>query len=381
MDFARTAAQKELYDSILGFARDRLNDDVVARDRDRRFPADEWRLCGDFGLLGLCIPTDYGGMGLDHLSTALALEALGRGCEDMGLVFAIAAHQLAVARPIAEAGSEELKRRVLPRLCSGEWIGANAISEAEAGSDVFALKARAERLGDRYRLHGTKSYASNGPVANLFLVYASSQPERGYLGIDAFVVSRDAPGLTVGQPIDKMGLHTCPAGSVYMDGVELDAADRVGEAGTGAKVFTDSMMWERSCLFAAYLGAMERQVEVVADYAGQRTQNRRPIGRNQAVSHRIVDMKLRLESARWLLYHACWQLDQGQEGTLDVALAKLAVSEAAVQGGLDAIQIFGAVGYSSEARIERMLRDAVPSRIFSGTSEIQRNLIAARLGL
>lgn len=381
MDFARTAAQKELYDSIFGFARDRLNDDVVARDRDRRFPADEWRLCGEFGLLGLCIPTDYGGMGLDHLSTALALEALGRGCEDMGLVFAIAAHQLAVARPIAESGSEELKRRVLPRLCSGEWIGANAISEAEAGSDVFALKARAERVGDRYRLTGTKSYASNGPVAHLFLVYASSQPERGYLGIDAFVVARDAPGLTVGQPIDKMGLHTCPAGSVYMDGVELDAADRVGEAGTGAKVFTDSMMWERSCLFAAYLGAMERQVEVVADYAGQRTQNRRPIGRNQAVSHRIVDMKLRLESARWLLYHACWQLDQGQEATLDVALAKLAVSEAAVQGGLDAIQIFGAVGYSSEARIERMLRDAVPSRIFSGTSEIQRNLIAARLGL
>lgn len=381
MDFAWSDAQQEFYQGVLRFARETLNRDLVARDREHRFPLEEWRSCGRFGLLGLCVPQAWGGMGLDHLSTALALEALGRGCEDMGLVFAIAAHTLAVAQPIAEAGSEELKRRVLPLLCSGEWVGSNAITEAEAGSDVFALKTRAERSGDRYRLHGTKSYASNGPVAQAFLVYAMTEPDKGYLGIDAFVVARDAPGVTVGQPIDKMGLHSCPAGSLYLDGVEVSEADRVGPPGGGAKVFTESMMWERSCLFAGYVGAMERQVEVVAEYAADRKQNRRPIGRNQAVSHRIANMKLRLESARLLLYRACWLLDQGKDATLEVALSKLAVSEAAVQGGLDAVQVFGAVGYSSESRIERMLRDAVPSTIFSGTSEIQRNLIAARLGL
>lgn len=320
-------------------------------------------------------------MGFDHLSTAMALEALGRGCEDMGLVFAIAAHQLAVARPIVDGGSDELKARLLPKMCSGEWIGANAITEAEAGSDVFALKSRAERDGDTYRLNGVKSYASNGPVAHIFLVYANSKPEIGYLGIDAFAVPRDAPGLTVGQPIAKMGLHTCPASSVYMDNTEVAAADRVGEPGTGAKLFTESMMWERSCLFAGYLGAMERQLEVVVDYASQRKQGRRTIGRNQAVSHRIANMKLRLESARLLLYRACWRLDRGEDATTDVALAKLAVSEAAVQGAIDAVQIFGAVGYSSESGIEKMVRDAIPSTIFSGTSEIQRNLIASRLGL
>jgi alkylation response protein AidB-like acyl-CoA dehydrogenase len=208
-----------------------------------------------------------------------------------------------------------------------------------------------------------------------------TEPEKGYLGIDAFVVSRDLPGVTVGQPIDKMGLHGCPASSVYLEAVEVSAADRVGAPLTGAAVFTGSMLWERSCLFATYVGMMERQLETVAGYAADRKQNRRPIGRNQAVSHRVADMKLRLEAARLLLYRACWLRDRGEEAVLEVALAKLAISEAAVASGLDAVQIFGAVGYSSELGVERMVRDAVPSRIFSGTSEIQRNLIASRLGL
>lgn len=381
MDFSYTAAQRELYDGVLRFAREQLNHGVLERDRERRFPEKEWRLCGEFGLLGLCVPAEYGGMGLDHLSTALALEALGRGCEDMGLVFALAAHQLAVSRPIVDGGTEELKQRVLPKMCSGEWIGANAITEAEAGSDVFALRTRSEPVGEGYRLTGTKSYASNGPVADIFLVYANSAPERGYLGIDAFVVTRDAPGVTVGQPIDKMGLHTCPVSSVYLDEVQVTAAERLGSSGGGAALFTDSMMWERSCLFASYVGAMERQLQAVVDHAAQRKQGRRAIGRYQAISHRVADMKLRLESARWLLYRACWLRDRGEDAVLEVALSKLAASEAAVQGGLDAVQIFGAVGYSSELAIERMLRDAVPGTIFSGTSEIQRNLIASRLGL
>jgi alkylation response protein AidB-like acyl-CoA dehydrogenase len=381
MDFAHTPAQAELYEKVYGFARDKLNDDVLARDRDHRFPEREWRMCGEFGLLGLCIPEKYGGMGLGHLSTAIALEALGRGCQDMGLVFAIAAHTLAVSKPIADAGTDLVKERVLPKLCSGEWVGANAITEAEAGSDVFALKSRSERTATGYVLNGTKSYASNGPVAQVFLVYANTQPENGYLGIDAFVVTRDNTGVTVGQPIDKMGLHTCPASSVYLENVTVSEADRLGASGGGAAIFTDSMMWERSCLFASYVGAMERQLARVTEYAAERKQQRRAIGRNQGVSHRIADMKLRLDSARLLLYRACWLRDRGVDATMEVALAKLAISEAAVESSVDAVQIFGAVGYSTELGIERMLRDAIPSTIFSGTSEIQRNLIAGRLGL
>ncbi|HEX8674234.1 MAG TPA: acyl-CoA dehydrogenase family protein, partial [Longimicrobium sp.] len=274
MDFAYTPAQSELYEKVYGFARTRLNDDVLERDRERRFGTREWNLCGEFGLLGLCIPEKYGGMGLGHLSTAIALEALGRGCQDMGLVFAIAAHQLAVAKPIADAGTEAVKERVLPKMCNGEWIGANAITEAEAGSDVFALKTRSQRTAAGYVLNGAKSYASNGPVAQIYLVYANTEPQNGYLGIDAFVVSRDITGVTVGQPIDKMGLHTCPASSVYLENVTVGEADRLGAPGGGAAIFTDSMMWERSCLFAAYLGAMERQLATVAEYAADRKQGR-----------------------------------------------------------------------------------------------------------
>jgi alkylation response protein AidB-like acyl-CoA dehydrogenase len=381
MDFAHTPAQSELYEKVYGFARDKLNDEVLVRDRERRFGAREWRMCGEFGLLGLCIPEKYGGMGLGHLSTAIALEALGRGCQDMGLVFAIAAHQLAVAKPIADAGTDVLKERVLPKMCNGEWVGANAITEAEAGSDVFALKTRSERTATGYVLNGAKSYASNGPVAQIYLAYANTDPEKGYLGIDAFVVSRDLTGVTVGQPIDKMGLHTCPASSVYFENVTVSEADRLGAPGGGAAIFTDSMMWERSCLFAAYLGAMERQLTTVSEYAADRKQGRRAIGRNQGVSHRVANMKLRLESARLLVYRACWLRDRGQDATMEVALAKLAVSEGAVENSVDAVQIFGAVGYSTESGIERMLRDAIPTTIFSGTSEIQRNLIAGRLGL
>ena len=381
MDFGWSASQSEFYDSVLRFAREQLNHDVVARDAAHRFASDEWRKCADFGLLGLCIPEEYGGMGLDNQTTALGLEALGRGCADMGLAFGIAAHMFAVARPIAESGSEELKRRVLPRLCSGEWIGANAITEAEAGSDVFALKTKSEPTDGGYRLTGTKSFASNGPMAHIFLVYGMTDPEKGYLGIDAFVVSRDAPGVTVGQPIPKMGLHGCPASSVYLEGVEVTEADRVGPACGGAAVFTGSMLWERCCLFAAYVGMMQRQLDTVIEYAADRKQGRRAIGRNQAVSHRIANMKLRLDSARLLLYRACWVRDRGEDATLAVSLSKLAISEAAIQSSLDAVQIFGAVGYSSESGIERMVRDAVPSTIFSGTSEVQRNIIASRLGL
>lgn len=381
MDFAPTAAQKELQDRVLRFARDRLNDDLAGRERAHRFPAAEWRACGEFGLLGLCIPVDYGGMGLDHVSTSVALEALGRGCQDLGLAFAISAHQFAVARPIADSGNEELKQRLLPGMCSGEIIGANAITEAEAGSDAFSLKTRAEKSDAGYRLTGAKSYASNGPVAHVFLVYAMTDPDKGYLGIDAFAVPRDAKGLIVGQPIEKMGLSGSPASSLYLEAVEMTEADRVGPSLGGAAVFTGSMMWERSCLFAIYLGMMERQLDAVASYAADRKQNRRPIGRNQAVSHKVANMKMRLDSARLLLYRACWLRDQGQDATLEVAMSKLAVSEAAVQNSIDAVQIFGAVGYSSELGVERMLRDSIPSTIFSGTSEIQRNLIASRLGL
>jgi len=381
MDFGWDDADEQLYATIRHFAESQLNAGLVERERERAFPRAEWRRCGDFRLTGLSLPEALGGAGFGPLRTAHAFEALGRGCEDGGLVFSLGAHLFACAMPIAEHASEELKQQLLPRLASGEWVGANAITEAGSGSDAFAMSTRAVREGDSYVLDGTKSFVTNAPVANVFLVYATTRPAYGHLGISAFALQRETPGLVVGEAFRKVGLETSPMASIYLDGCRVPAAQRVGAEGAGATVFSNSMSWERTCLFAGYVGALDRQLEVCVQHARQRSQFGKPIGKHQAIAHRIADMKLRVEAARLLLYRACWLLERGDKALLEVACAKLAVSEAAIRGGLDAIQIHGGSGIVSDTGVERMLRDALGSTLFSGTSEIQRNIVAARLGL
>jgi alkylation response protein AidB-like acyl-CoA dehydrogenase len=363
------------------FAQEKLNSLAKEQELVQGRVSEQWRLCGEFGLLGLCVPERYGGMGLDALTTARVIEAFGRGCEDMGLVFSASAHLFACVMPILEYGTEQIKETMLPRLCSGEWRGANAITEKEAGSDVFALKTLAIRDGKNYILRGVKTYVTNGPVADAIVVYASTNPAHGYLGVTAFVVEKNTPGLIVGEPFSKMGLTTVSASEVYLEECRVPVTNRLGAEGQGARIFQISMQWERACLFASYIGMMERQLEQTIAYAQQRRQFGKAIGKNQAISHRIADMKLRLESGRLLLYRACWLFDQGKNSVLDVSLSKLAISEAAIRSSLDAIQIHGGLGFATETGIERQLRDAIPSTIFSGTSEIQRDLIARELGL
>jgi alkylation response protein AidB-like acyl-CoA dehydrogenase len=283
--------------------------------------------------------------------------------------------------PIVEHATDEIKSTYLPSLCTGQWVGANAITEAESGSDAFALKSRAIRDGDDYVLNGIKSFVTNGPIADVFIVYASTNPKHGFLGISGFAVPRNTSGLTVGKPFVKPGLSTSPMSSIYLDGCRVPAANMLGREGLGGAVFTGSMGWERACLFAAWVGLMDRQVERAVLYAKERRQFGKAIGKYQAISHRIADMKLRLDAARLLLYRACWQKDQGQDATLEIALSKLAVSEAVIQSSLDSIQIHGALGIIADGGIERALRDSVSSTIYSGTSEIQRELVAKELGL
>ena len=345
------------------------------------FTLSEWKLCASLGLLGLSVPVKYGGEGCGFLATARAAEAFGRGAPDMGLVFAALAHLLACAMPIAEHGSEEMRHEMLPRLSSGEWVGANAITEEGAGSDVTRLATRAERDGDAYVLTGEKSFVSNGPRADVFVVYATSQPELGYLGVTAFVVDRGTPGLIIGEPFGKLGLDRCPASTVRLDRCVVPADRRLGGEGQGAALFQAAMRWERTCLFAAYVGRIERLVELCVDHARTRTQFGRPIGANQAIAHRIARMRVRLEAARLLLWRACWLLERGEGASAEVAMAKLAISEAAAESAMDAVRIFGGDGIRSDRGIERELRDAVPSLIFSGTSEMQLELIVRELGL
>lgn len=345
------------------------------------FTSEEWKLCAGLGLLGLSIPKEYGGKGCGFLATARAAEAFGRGAPDMGLVFAALAHLFACATPIAEHADEELRRAMLPRLSSGKWVGANAITEEGAGSDATGLAARAVRTGEEYVLTGDKCFVSNGPVADVFVVYAVTQPDLGYLGVSAFVLERGTPGLTVGEPFGKLGLDRCPASTLRLDRCAVPARRRLGGEGQGAAIFQDAMRWERTCLFAAYVGRLERLTELSADHARTRIQFGRPIGSNQAVSHRLARMRVRLETARLLLWRACWLLEQKDPARAEVAMAKLFISEATAESAMDAVRIFGGDGIRSDRGIERELRDAIPSLIFSGTSEMQLELIARELGL
>lgn len=379
MDFSWTQEQQEIYQAIVHETQALLHSTPASRNHS--WTRTHWCICGQIGLLGLSVPPALGGKGYQALSTARSIEAFGYACEDMGLVFSVAAHLFACVMPIVEYGSERLKTDVFPGLCSGELIAANAITEREAGSDIFALKTVARREGESYILQGGKSFVSNGPVADLFVVYAMTNPAHGYFGLSSFVVERTAPGLVIGEPFQKMGLTSTPACEISFEECRVPVTHRLGEEGQGAQIFQYSMGWERSCLFASYVGQMERQLEQSLAYAQQRRQFGKPLGRHQAIAHRLADMKLRLESARLLLYHACWLLDQGKSAHLEVSLAKLAISEAAIRGGLDAVQIHGAQGFTQEHGVEQMLRDAIPSTIFSGTSEMQRDIIAGELGL
>jgi alkylation response protein AidB-like acyl-CoA dehydrogenase len=328
------------------------------------------------------VPEEYGGGGLDPLTTALSLEALGYGCHDTGRVFSLCAHLLACVIPIWKFGSEAQKRKYLPRLCNGTLIAVNAMSEAGSGSDAFSLCTQATRDGDGWRITGTKTFASNGPVADLALVFAlTDSVKRAHGGITAFLVEAGTTGFRAGQRFEKMGLRTSPIGELVFEDVYVPAEAMLGQPGSGAEQFTHAMNWERVCLFAAQVGVMERLLEKAVGQARTRKQFGQAIGKFQGVSHRIADMKVMLEAARLLTYRAAWKLERERSVSLDASISKLFVSESLVQTALGTMQAFGGYGYMADYEIERALRDAVAGTLYSGTSEMQRNIIARWLGL
>jgi alkylation response protein AidB-like acyl-CoA dehydrogenase len=311
----------------------------------------------------------------------LAMEALGQGCRDQGLLFSLHAHMWAIETPLLAFGSGTQKERYLPKLGDGTWVGAHGMTEPESGSDAFGLRTEAVRRGDRYVLNGTKMFVTNAPVADLFLVFASVNRQRGMWGVTAFLIERGAKGLSVSKKIEKMGLSTSPMGEVVLEDCEVPAENMLGREGQGAAIFNHSMGWERSCILASTLGAMDRQLQACITYVKTRHQFGKPIGNFQLVASRIADMKVRLETSRLLLYRAAWSQAQGGMSALDAAMAKLYVSEAAVASALDAIQVHGGYGYTREFEVERDLRDMLGGRLYSGTSEIQKLIIARGLGL
>jgi len=381
MDFSWSEEQLAYKKAVIEFAQKELKDDLIELDRSSGFSRESWEKCAQFGIHGLPFPEKYGGAEADILTTMLTMEGLGYGCKDNGLIFGINAQMWSVMMPIFSFGNEAQKEKYLPDMCSGKIIGAHGMSEPDSGSDAYSLRTRAEKVEGGYVLNGSKTFVTNGPVSDLAVVFATVNPDRKMWGVTAFVVEKGTPGFSISKHIEKMGLRTSPMSELIFQDCFIPEENRIGPEGAGAKIFADSMEWERSSILASHIGAMERQLETSIQYARDREQFGQSIGKNQSVANRIVDMKVRLETARLLLYKVAWLKSEGKPAVMEAALAKLYLSESFVQSGLDAIKTLGGYGYMTEFEVERDLRDAIGGTIYSGTSDIQRNIIARLLGL
>ncbi len=381
MDFEFSEEQLEFKKSAIQFAQKALNDDVIERDRCGIFSRELWKKCAEFGIQGSAFPEQYGGLNADIFSTMLLMEGLGYGCKDSGLIFAINGQMWTVQMPILRFGTDAQKDKYLPRLCSGELVGANGVTEPDAGSDAFSMTTMAKLDGDHYVLNGTKTFCTSAPVADLFIVFATVDKRKGFMGVTAFLVEKGFPGFRVGRDIEKMGLRTAPMAELILEDCKVPVENRLGKEGNGAAIFEDTVEWERGCILASLLGGMERQLEQCIRYSKERKQFGKSIGKYQSIANKIVDMKVRMETARLLLYKVAWTKQARGKAAMDAALAKLYLSESWVHSCLDAIQIHGGYGYTTEYEVERDLRDAIGGTLYSGTSEIQRNIIARYLGL
>ena len=380
MDFGWTDDQMTLRRGAVDFATRRLTEGVADRDRNCVFPRELWDACAEFGLQGLVVPAEWNGAGHDLLSAIAVLEGIGYGARDNGLVFSVAAHAASCEGPICDFGSDEQRKEWLPRLTDGSAIGATGITEPDSGSNALSLQTTAVERRDEWVLDGCKTFVTNAPVADVFIIYARTG-DSPMSGITCFLIPRETPGLSVGPPIEKMGLRTSPMSQVFFEDCRVPASAVVGGVGSGGMIFNQTMDLERLLVMAPAIGVMERVLERCVAHARQRTAGSVPLSKHQSISHRIADMELELEASRLLMYRAAWHRMHRGSATRESALAKLAVSEAYVASCRSAVQIFGGYGYMVEYELERELRDALATTLYVGTSEIQRNLIAGLRGL
>lgn len=381
MEFSWSPEQLELRQRVIDFARAQLNDNILERDHSGEFSRENWRKCAEFGLLGMMIPEEYGGQGCDVVTTAMAMDALGYGCRDNGLLFGLNAQLWTIQTTLLHYASPEQKKSLLPKLCTGEIIACFAMTEPEAGSDAYSGKTRFEKQDGGYVLNGEKILITFAPIADVAIVFATSDPSLGKWGLSMFLVERGTPGFETGPVQMKMGLRTAPIGTVKLQDCFIPEKNRIGAEGAGASMFSKVQEYERACIMASQLGAMEYQLERAIDYAQKRKQFGKPIGKNQAISNRITEMKMRLEIARLLVYKAAWLKQENKPMMMEAALANIYLGDAFVASSLDSVYVFGGRGYLTEYEVERDLRDAVGGPIYGGTADIQRNIVAGLLGL
>lgn len=383
MDFSWPSEYENFKSEVSRFAETHLNQELIERDAQGHFSRELWKKCADFGIQGLAVPGKYGGSleEIDFSRAILAMEGFGYGCRDNGLALGLSAQMWTVQLPLYEFGDEKQRERFLPDLASGNKLAAHALTEPEAGSDIFSMQTHAEKTKGGYILNGKKHLITLAPIADLILVLAVTSPARGKWGLSGFIVEKGMKGLEQSPVKSKMGLRTVPIGELTFRDCFVPESNRLGAEGSGFSIINHSLEYDRCCILACQLGAMDRQLEDSIKFVNQRKQFDQPIGKFQSVANRIVDMKLRLETSRLLLYRTVWKKSAGQSALLDAALLKLQLSESFLASSMDAIRNQGGTAYLTEYGMERDLRDAVGGVLYAGTSDIQRNIIAKLLGL
>ncbi|OYT85411.1 MAG: acyl-CoA dehydrogenase [Pseudomonas sp. PGPPP4] len=346
-------------------------------DASNSFPMDLWRTFGDLGLLGITVGEEYGGAGLGYLAHAVAMEEISRGSASVALSYG--AHSNLCVNQIHRNGSAAQKARYLPRLVSGEHIGALAMSEPNAGSDVVSMKLRAERRGDRYVLNGSKTWITNGPDAHTYVIYAKTEPEKAAHGITAFIVERDWKGFSRGSKFDKLGMRGSNTCELFFDDVEVPEDNVLGQVNGGVKVLMSGLDYERVVLAGGPVGIMQACLDVVLPYVHDRKQFGQSIGEFQLIQGKVADLYTGLNASRAYLYAVAQACDRGETTRKDAAGVILYTAEKATQMALEAIQILGGNGYINEYPTGRLLRDAKLYEIGAGTSEIRRMLIGREL--
>ncbi len=382
MHFSITKEQEALYESARELGAREVKPSVLERDKNERWDDGIWKKMAAAGLIGAPFPEEYGGSGLSCLETCLVKEGFTYGAHDGGVALAWGASSILCGVPIWKLGTEAHKKKYLPKMCSGEWIGAFCLSEPGSGSDAASMKTRAIKKGDRYILNGTKMWITNGPLANHFIVTAVTEPEAKAFGISTFIVDKSFPGFKVGQHIEKMGMNTSMTSEIIFEDCEVPEENLLGDLNAGFVVTAKLILgWERSTLLAPALGGQRANYEAAAKYANERVQFGRPIAKFQAIRHMIADMKIRYEIGKNLIHRVAWHLDThgGADDApplLEAAIAKVQASEASQKTARDTIQVFGGNGFTKEYHVERSLRDSLVGTIGAGTSEIQRSIIA-----